>query len=131
MKKIESKEDIKLFRKEIKKELKSILSNVEDNLDEVYGLELLNDDDKYICHMFARAGMTTPDLDRITYRSITIADTLHGNDFDLNKYTSDYQLRKVANQIIDKYNEIVDDVIEYRKASEKTEAEWREKYGIE
>lgn len=39
MKKIESKEDIKLFRREIKKELKEFLSYEEGNLDGNFALE--------------------------------------------------------------------------------------------
>lgn len=116
MKKITSKEDIKFFRREIKKELKNILSNVEDNLDEVYGLELLNEGDDYICHIFVKAGMTTPDLRRIEDDSITITNFMYGNGFNLNKHTTDYQLKKVVNRIIEDYNDQV---------------EWRKKYGVE
>ena len=130
MKKITSKEDIKLFRREIKKELKSILSvagGVDDNL----AFELLNEDDDYICHIFARAGMCLPDIQRITYDDISVQNFMFGNGFELNKDTSDYKLNKVVNRIIEDYNDQVDREIEYRKASEEIEAEWREKYGME
>ena len=130
MKKIETKEDIKLFRREIKKELKSILSvagGVDDNL----AFELLNEDDDYICHIFARAGMCLPDIQRITYDDISVQNFMFGNGFELNKDTSDYKLNKVVNRIIEDYNDQVDREIEYRKASEEIEAEWREKYGME
>ena len=115
MKKIESKEDIKLFRKEIKKQLKDILSvagGVDDNL----AFELLNDDDNYICHIFARAGMCLPDIQRITYDDISVQNFMFGNGFNLNKYTSDYKLNKVVNRIIEDYNDQV---------------EWIEKYEME
>lgn len=128
MKKIETKKDIKLFRREIKKELKDILSNVEDNLDGNLAFELLNEDDDYICHIFAREGMCLPDSQRITYDSISVENFMYGNGFELNKDTSDYKLNKVVNRIIEDYNDQVDweKVVEYGKASEEIEAECRE-----
>lgn len=129
MKKITSKEDIKLFRREIKKELKDILS-VAGGLDGNLAFELLNEDDDYICHIFARAGMCLPDIQRITNDSISVENFMYGNGFELNKDTSDYKLNKVVNRIIEDYNYQVDREIEYRKASEEIEAEWRKKYGI-
>lgn len=72
MKKIETKEDLKLFRREIKKQLKNILANVEDNMNGNLAFELLNEDDDYICHIFARAGMCLPDIQRITYDDISV-----------------------------------------------------------
>lgn len=128
MKKIETKKDIKLFRREIKKELKDILSNVEDNLDGNLAFELLNEDDDYICHIFAREGMCLPDIHRITYDSISVENFMYGNGFELNKDTSDYKLNKVVNRIIEDYNDQVDweKVVEYGKASEEIEAECRE-----
>lgn len=140
MKKIETKEDVKLFRREIKKELKDILSNVEDNLDGNLAFELLNDDDDYICHIFARAGMCSPDIQRITYDSISVENFMYGNGFELNKDISDYKLNKVVNRIIEDYNDEADweiecrrasEEIEYRKISEEFEAEWEKKYGME
>ena len=130
MKKITSKEDIKLFRREIKKELKKFLS-VAGGLDGNLAFELLNEDDDYICHIFARAGMCLPDIQRITNDDISVENFMYGNGFELSKYTSDYQLKKVVNRIIEDYNDQVDREIEYRKASEEIEAEWRKKYGME
>lgn len=130
MKKIETKEDVKLFRREIKKQLKDILS-VAGGLDGNLAFELLNEDDDYICHIFAREGMCLPDIQRITYDSISVENFMYGNGFNLNKDTSDYKLNKVVNRIIEDYNDQVDREIEYRKASEEIEAEWRKKYGME
>ena len=107
MKKIETKEDIKLFKREIKKQLKDILS-VAGGLDGNLAFELLNEDDKYICHIFVRAGMTTPDLRRIEYDSISVENFMYGNGFELSKYTTDYQLNKVVNRIIEDYNDQID-----------------------
>lgn len=108
MNKITSKEDIKLFRKEIKKELKKFLSYVEDdNLDDIFGFELMNDGDDYICHIFSRVGMHIPYLDRVTNDSITVTNFMYGNGFNLNKHTTDYQLKKVVDRIIDEYNNLV------------------------
>ena len=115
MKKITSKEDIKLFRREIKKQLKDILS-VAGGLDGNLAFELLNEDDDYICHIFARAGMCLPDIQRITYDSISVENFMYGNGFNLNKDTSDYQLNKVVNRIIKEYND---------------EIEWKSRYEIE
>ena len=112
-KKIETKEDIKLFKKEIKKELKDILS-VRGGIESNFAIELLNDDDDYICHIFARAGMTTPDKRRITNDSISVDYFMYGNAFDLNQHTSDYHLKKVVNRIINEYNDLVDKEAEYR-----------------
>lgn len=126
MKKITSKEDVKFFRREIKKELKRILSNEENGLGDTVAFELLNDDDNYICHIFVK-----PDLNRITFDSISVHHFMFYNDYVLNKYTSDYKLNKVVNRIIEDYNYQVDREIEYRKASEEIEAEWRKKYGME
>lgn len=123
MKKITSKEDIKLFRREIKKELKDILS-VAGGLDGNLAFELLNEDDDYICHIFARAGMCLPDIQRITNDSISVKNFMYGNGFELNKDTSDYKLNKVVNRIIEDYNDQVDSEIEYEKALEEIEAEW-------
>ncbi len=118
-KKIETKEDIKLFRKEIKKELKDILSvrgGIESNLDGNFAFELLNEDDDYICHIFSRAGMCLPNIQRITYDDISVENFMYGNGFELSKYTSDYQLNKVVNRIIKEYND---------------EIEWKSRYEIE
>ena len=114
MKKITNKEDLKLFRREIKKELKNILSfgfGFDDNL----AFELLNEDDDYICHVFARAGMCLPDIQRITYDDISVQNFMYGNGFELNKDISDYKLNKVVNRIIDEYNDLLDKEAEYRK----------------
>ena len=119
MKKITSKEDIKLFRREIKKELKDILSvrgGIESNLDGNFAFELLNEDDDYICHIFAREGcVIDPDIQRISYDDISVPNFMYGNGFELNKDTSDYKLNKVVSRIIKEYNHQV---------------EWREKYPI-
>ena len=112
MKKIETKEDIKLFRREIKKELKDILS-VAGGLDGNLAFELLNEDDDYICHIFARAGMCLPDTQRITFDSISVENFMYGNGFNLNKDTSDYKLNKVVNRIIEDYNYQVDWIEKY------------------
>ena len=103
MKKITSKEVIKLFRREIKKELKRILSNEEDGLGDTVAFELLNDEDNYICHIFVK-----PNLNRITFDSISVHHFMYGNGFNLNKDTSDYQLNKVVNRIIEDYNDQID-----------------------
>ena len=116
-KKIETKEDLKLFRKLIKNVLKNFLSNVLGNLDDCWSIELLNEDDNYICHIYARAGMTTPDKRRITNDSMSVDNFMYGNGFDLNKHTSDYHLKKVVNRIINEYNDLVDKETEYRKLS--------------
>ena len=131
MKKITSKEDIKLFRKEIKKELKRIFSvrgGIESNLDGNFAFELLNEDDDYICHIFAKAGMCLLDIQRITYDDISVENFMYGNGFNLNKDTSDYKLNKVVNRIIEDYNGQVDREIEFSKALEEIEAEWEKKY---
>ena len=119
MKQITNKEDPKLFRREIKKELKEILSlrgGIESNLDGNFAFELLNEDDDYICHIFARAGMCLPDIQRITYDDISVENFMYGNGFELNKDISDYKLNKVVNRIIEDYN---------------YQVEWREKYEME
>ena len=118
-KKIKTKEDIKLFKKEIKKELKDILSvrgGIESNLDGNFAIELLNEEDNYICHVFAISGMCLPDIQRITYDSISVENFMYGNGFELNKDISDYKLNKVVNRIIDEYNDQI---------------EWRKKYEME
>lgn len=123
MEKITTKKDIKLFRREIARELKNILSNVEDNLDDCWAIELLNNEDDYICHIYAKAGITTPDKRRITFDSISVENFMYNNDYDLDKYTTDVRLTMVANRIINEYNDQVDREIEYRKASKAIEAE--------
>ena len=110
-KKIKTKEDIKLFKKEIKKELKDILSvrgGIESNLDGNFAIELLNEEDNYICHVFAISGMCLPDIQRITYDSISVENFMYGNGFELNKDISDYKLNKVVNRIIDEYNDQIE-----------------------
>lgn len=137
--KITSKEDIKLFRREIKKKLKNILANVEDNLNGNFVFELYHSDDTSACYLLPMQDLCLPDFDIDGFMPIVIDNFMYGNGFNLNKYTSDYKLNKVVNRIIEDYNDQVDweiecrrasEEIEYRKVSEEIEAEWRKKYGM-
>ena len=114
MKKIESKEKIKLFRQEIKEELKNVLVNVEDNLDSNLAFEVLNSDYMIICDVFAKEGLATLELERLErldsegFMPFVIDNFMFGNGFNLNKYTTDEELDKIANRIINEYNDLVD-----------------------
>ena len=115
--KIASKEDIKLFRREIKKELKNILANVEDNMNGNMVFEMMNCEDTIVCHLLSMQDLRLPDFDKDGFMPIVITNFMFGNGFDLNKYTTDYQLKKVANRIINIHNDLLDKEAEYRKLS--------------
>lgn len=107
LKKITTSEDIKLFKKAIKKEIKDVAKYREYNMEGELAIELFNDDDDYICHIVGRPNLQsccTPDLRIINKGSIVIENFMYGNGFIINKYTSDYKLRKVADRIINMYN---------------------------
>jgi hypothetical protein len=111
MKKITTAKDIKLFKKAIKKEIKDVAKYREYNMEGELAIELLNDDDSYICHIVGRPNLQsccTPDLRIINKGSIIIENFMYGNGFNINKYTSDYKLRKVADRIINEYNSELD-----------------------
>ncbi len=115
--KITNKEDIKLFKSEIKKQLKNILANVEDNLGGHMVFELFNSDDTIACHLLSFQDLRLPDFDSDGFMPIVITNFMYGNGFNLNKYTSDYKLNKVANRIINMHNDLLDKETEYRKVS--------------
>lgn len=107
LKKINTSEDIKLFKKAIKKEIKDVAKYTEYNIGDHLAIELFNDGDDYICHIVGRPNLQSccgPDLRIINKGSIVIEYFMYGNGFALNKYTSDYKLRKVADRIINEYN---------------------------
>ena len=115
--KITSKEDVKLFRREIKKKLKNILANVEDNLNDIFVFELYHSDDTSACYLLSMQDLRLPDFDIDGFMPIVIDNFMFGNGFNLNKYTSDYKLNKVANRIIKMHNDLLDKESEYRKLS--------------
>ena len=108
---IETKEDVNWFKSEIKKRLKNILANVEDNLDRHMVFEIYQSDDESACYLLPIQDLCLTDFDIDGFMPIMIDDFMYGNGFNLNKYTTDYQLNKVANRIIDEYNETVDEEI--------------------
>lgn len=114
MNKIETKERVKLFSNFIKEELKNVLVNVEDNLDSNLAFEILNTDYIIICDVFAKEGMATLELERLNRLDsegampFVIDNFMFGNGFNLNKYTTDEELDKIANRIINEYNDLVD-----------------------
>ena len=115
--KITNKEDVKLFKSEIKKQLKNILVNVEDNLNDNLVFELYHSDDTIVCHLLPMQYLHLPDFDSDGFMPIVVNNFMYGNGFNLNKYTSDYKLNKVVNRIINMHNDLVDKEIEYRKES--------------
>lgn len=115
--KITSKEDVKLFKSEIKKQLKNILVNVEDNLNDNMVFEIWNSDDTIVCHLLSMQDLRLPDFDSDGFMPIVVNNYMYGNGFNLNKYTSDYKLNKVANRIINMHNDLLDKETEYRKLS--------------
>lgn len=108
IKKINTTEDIKLFKKAIKKEIKDVAKYTEYNIGDHLAIELFNDNNGgYICRRVVRPDLwhTCPREDRTRNKdSIVIKYFMYGNGFVLNKYTSDYKLRKVADRIINEYN---------------------------
>ena len=106
--KITSKEDVKWFKSEIKKKLKNILANVEDNLDRHMVFEIYQSDDTSACYLLSMQDLRLPDFDIDGFMPIVIDNFMFGNGFNLNKYTSDYKLNKVVNRIIEDYNYQVD-----------------------
>ena len=99
--KIETKEEIKFFQRKIKKELKDVLWNVEDNLSGYYGIGLINDVDTHYCHI---CQMELPRLFQENKDAIGVYDFMWRNGFKLNKNTTDIQLMQVVDKIIDDYN---------------------------
>ena len=95
--KIETKEDIKFFRKEIKGILKSILANVEDNLDGHMAIVMGNENNEHICHLSDVHSANEPN-------TIKMSGFMYYNKFKLNKHTTDIQLMKVVDRIIGEYN---------------------------
>lgn len=114
MKKIETKERVKLFSNFIKEELKNVLVNVEDNLDSNLAFEVLDSDYMIICDVFAKEGLATLELERLErldsegFMPFVIDNFMFGNGFNLNKHTTDEELDKIANRIINEYNDLVD-----------------------
>lgn len=127
MKRIESKEDIKLFRRLIKNEIKKEIAKEKKDIaaeifrkhaikvfesDEDYNFELLNDDNEHICHlhhiMFDEFKFGYFNDDVLNHESIIIDGFMHNSKFDLNKNTGDYRIRMIADKIINKYNAKVD-----------------------
>lgn len=94
---IETKEDVKLFRRVIKSILKSILSNVEDNLDGHVAILIGNENNMPICHLSDVDSADEPN-------TIKMSGFMYYNKFKLNKHTTDLQLMKVVDRIIDEYN---------------------------
>ena len=115
--KITSKEDVKWFKSEIKKKLKNILANVEDNMNGNMVFEIYHSDDTSACYLLAFQDLRLPDFDKDGFMPIVITNFIFGNGFNLNKHTTDYQLNKVANRIINKHNDLLDKESEYRKLS--------------
>lgn len=115
--KITSKEDVKWFKSEIKKRLKNILANVEDNLDRHMVFEIYQSDDESACYLLSMQDLRLPDFDIDGFMPIVVNNFMFGNGFNLNKYTSDYKLNKVANRIINMHNDLLDKETEYRKLS--------------
>ena len=108
---ITSKEDVKLFSELIKNEIKKYIVNVEQNLSGGYGIGLINDDDNtHYCHI---CEMEIPRLFKANEDAIGVYDFMWRNGFNLNKDTTDLQLMKVVDKIIDEYN---------RKVPENNEA---------
>lgn len=115
--KITSKEDVKWFKSEIKKRLKNILANVEDNMNGNMVFEMMNCEDTIVCHLLSMQDLRLPDFDIDGFMPIVVNNFMFGNGFNLNKDTSDYQLKKVANRIINMHNDLIDKESEYRKLS--------------
>ena len=108
---ITSEEDVKFFREAIKNEIKKYIVNVEHNLSGAYGIGLINDDDNtHYCHI---CKMELPRLFQANEDAIGVYDFMWRNGFNLNKNTTDLQLMKVVDKIIDEYN---------RKVPENNEA---------
>lgn len=114
MNKIETKERVKLFSNFIKEELKNVLVNVEDNMKSNLAFEVLNSDYMIICDVFAKEGLATLELERLErlddegFMPFVIDNFMFGNGFNLNKYTTEEELDKIANRIINEYNDLVD-----------------------
>ena len=115
--KITSKEDVKWFKSEIKKRLKNILANVEDNLNGNMVFEIYQSDDESACYLLSMQDLRLPDFDIDGFMPIVVNNFMFGNGFNLNKHTTDYQLNKVANRIINMHNDLLDKESEYRKLS--------------
>ena len=115
--KIETKEDVKLFKSEIKKQLKNILANVEDNMNGNMVFEIYQSDDESACYLLSMQDLRLSDFDIDGFMPIVANNFMFGNGFNLNKHTSDYKLNKVANRIINMHNDLVDKESEYRKLS--------------
>ena len=108
---ITSEKDVKFFREAIKNEIKKYIVNVEHNLSGAYGIGLINDDDNtHYCHI---CKMELPRLSVANEDAIGVYDFMWRNGFNLNKDTTDLQLMKVVDKIIDEYN---------RKVPENNEA---------
>ena len=108
---ITSEKDVKFFREAIKNEIKKYIVNVEHNLSGAYGIGLINDDDNtHYCHI---CKMELPRLPEANEDAIGVYDFMWRNGFELNKDTTDLQLMKVVDKIIDEYN---------RKVPENNEA---------
>lgn len=126
MKKIESKEDIKLFSDKMKEQLSGVFDYDDCAPDEDSNLafELYNDDDDYICKLRdlkdyedespegslndLEEGSTWFEPDFINPKSIVVDGIMHNYGVELNKDTSDEELDILINRVINKYNELVD-----------------------
>ena len=127
LEKITSENDIILFREAITNEIKAYIANIEHNLSERYGIEILNEGVTHICHIFK---LKKPFLTKKSLDSINIFNFMFCNGFNLNKNTTDYQLRKVVDKIIDEYNEKVTENNEDYEREKNWEREFYKKYGM-
>ena len=107
---ITSEEDLKFFREAIKNEIKKYIVSVEHNLSGDYCIGLINDDNTHYCTI---CEMEIPRLFQPNQDAIGVYDFMWRNGFNLNKDTTDLQLMKVVDKIIDEYN---------RKVPENNEA---------
>ena len=102
LKTITGEEDVKFFREAIKNEIKKYIVNVEHNLSGLNGIGLINDDDNtHYCHI---CEMEIPRCFQANEDAIGVYDFMYRNGFNLNKDTTDLQLMKVVDKIIDEYN---------------------------
>lgn len=99
-----------IFTKWIKEKLRKWVKKEEINLRDIFGIYLYYDGDKYsidygICPKYSNA---TCDYivgsDPFDEGGIIVENFMFGNGFNLNKYTSERNLTKVAHRIIDNYN---------------------------
>ena len=116
---ITSEKDKELFRWKIKNDLRKAISNVDDNLDDC-AFEMINgkEGEGWNCEINLKIIPYFNEHNISTKGFIPlIIDGLNKYGITLNKHTTDEELDKVANRIINEYNDLVDKEIEYRKLS--------------